>query len=63
MRDGPARPKSGRVTVFGSFIDGRPVRSDPFLGGHMRARTKWVGLARFVTLLINQLGIEIKSLL
>jgi len=48
-RDGPARPKTGRVIVFGPFIDGRPTQPDPFLAGHWRAGPKWARLARFDT--------------
>jgi len=38
----PARPKMGRITIFGPFIDGGPVRPNPLLTGHRQT-----GLTRF----------------
>jgi len=39
----PAHPKTGRVTVFGPFIDDWPAWPGPFLASHMRAKPKGSG--------------------
>jgi len=51
----PTRPKTGQITVFDPFIDGGPVRPDPFLTDHKRIEPKQTKLTCFDTLILNEL--------